>query len=202
MNRMRHILSVPMFATALGLAWILGRQAGVDGMALGIGGALLLGLALWWVGGRQDGGRRFAWAPVLPVLILLAAMATIIPRQSASATSAGSAAGEPFSEARIAALTAQKKPLFVYFTADWCLTCKVNEKAAIERDEVRQAFARAGVAEMIGDWTDGDPAIGRFLEAQKRSGVPLYLFYHRDGRMETLPQLLTPGMLVALAERG
>jgi thiol:disulfide interchange protein len=197
MNRLRHILSVPMFMTALGLAWILGRQAGVDGMTIGLAIALLFGLALWWVGGRQGAGRRFAWAPAIPALMLAVAAVAIVPRQPASAVVSDGAV--PFSESRLAELTAQKKPVFLYFTADWCLTCKVNEKAAIERAEVRRAFADHGVTVMVGDWTNGDPAIGRFLEAQGRSGVPLYLFYHADGRVETLPQLLTPSSLIALA---
>jgi thiol:disulfide interchange protein len=197
MNRLRHILSVPMFLTALGLAWILGRQAGVDGMTIGLAIALLFGLALWWVGGRQGAGRRFAWAPAIPALMLAVAAVAIVPRQPASAVVSDGAV--PFSESRLAELTAQKKPVFLYFTADWCLTCKVNEKAAIERAEVRRAFADHGVTVMVGDWTNGDPAIGRFLEAQGRSGVPLYLFYHADGRVETLPQLLTPSSLIALA---
>jgi thiol:disulfide interchange protein len=186
-----------MFMTALGLAWILGRQAGVDGMTIGLAIALLFGLALWWVGGRQGAGRRFAWAPAIPALMLAVAAVAIVPRQPASAVVSDGAV--PFSESRLAELTAQKKPVFLYFTADWCLTCKVNEKAAIERAEVRRAFADHGVTVMVGDWTNGDPAIGRFLEAQGRSGVPLYLFYHADGRVETLPQLLTPSSLIALA---
>lgn len=200
MDRLRRILSVPMFATALGLAWILGRQAGVDRMVIGLGAALLLGLALWWVGARQAHGRRFSWAPVLPVMAVAAAAILIAPSGTAAAPAAQAEKGdaEPFSEARLAALQAGKNPVFLYFTADWCLTCKVNEKAAIERRAVRDHFAQTGVTVMVGDWTNGDPAIGRFLEAQGRSGVPLYLFYHRDGRVETLPQLLTPDMLTGL----
>lgn len=199
MNRLRHILSVPMFATALGLAWILGRQSGVDGMTLGLAIALLFALTLWWVGGRQGAGKSFAWAPAIPALLLAVAAVAFVPRQTAQASVAVAGDGAvPFSESRLAELTAQKKPVFLYFTADWCLTCKVNEKAAIERAEVRQAFAEHQVTVMVGDWTNGDPAIGRFLEAQGRSGVPLYLYYHADGRIETLPQLLTPSSLVAL----
>jgi thiol:disulfide interchange protein len=87
----------------------------------------------------------------------------------------------------------------VYFTADWCLTCKVNEKAAIERAEVEQAFAAKKVAVMVGDWTKGDPAISRFLAAHGRSGVPFYLFYPAKGEPRELPQVLTPGMLAGLA---
>ena len=67
--------------------------------------------------------------------------------------------------------------MFVYFTADWCLTCKANEVAAIDRAEVRDAFRQAGVRVVAGDWTNGDPAITRFLESRGRAGVPLYLWY-------------------------
>ncbi|WP_066959178.1 thioredoxin family protein [Rhizorhabdus dicambivorans] len=201
MERLRHILAVPMFLTALGLAWVLGRQVGVDQLVVGLGAALLLGLALWWVGARQARGKRHSWAPLLPVAALAAALILFAPATTAPATAspAGAPGAEPFSEARLAALQTERKPVFLYFTADWCLTCKVNEQAAIERPVVRQAFAEAGIAVMVGDWTNGDPAIGRFLEAQGRSGVPLYLFYHRDGRIETLPQLLTPRLLTGLA---
>jgi thiol:disulfide interchange protein len=89
--------------------------------------------------------------------------------------------------------------VFLYFTADWCLTCKVNERAAIERAEVAQAFRDKKIAVMVGDWTRGDPVIGRFLAAHGRSGVPLYLFYPKGGGPQLLPQILTPGRLTALA---
>jgi len=201
MNRLRHILSVPMFLTALGLAWVLGQQAGVDRLIQGLGAALLLGLALWWVGARQAQSKRYSWVPVVPALAAAVALLLVAPSggSRAVAARADSSAGEPFSEDRLAALQAEHKPAFVYFTADWCLTCKVNERAAIDRPAVREAFAKAGVTVLVGDWTNGDPAIGRFLEAQGRSGVPLYLFYHRDGRIETLPQILSPGLLAGLA---
>ena len=87
------------------------------------------------------------------------------------------AGAEPWSEARVASYVAQGHPVFVYFTADWCLTCKANEAAAIDRDEVRDAFRKAGVKVLAGDWTNGDPAITRFLESRGRAGVPLYLWY-------------------------
>ena len=90
--------------------------------------------------------------------------------------------------------------MFAYFTADWCLTCKVNEAAAIDRDAVRQAFGRAGVKVVVGDWTNGDPAIGRFLENRGRAGVPLYLWYSPGKPPEELPQLLTPAMLIDRAK--
>ena len=107
---------------------------------------------------------------------------------------------EAWSEQRVAAYLGQGRPVFVYFTADWCLTCKANEAVAIDRDEVREAFEAAGVEVLVGDWTDGDPAITRFLESRGRAGVPLYLWYAPGQQVEELPQILTPGMLVERAK--
>jgi thiol:disulfide interchange protein len=193
MVTLRHILSVPMFLTAIALAWVLGRQAGVDGMTIGLFGALLAALGLWWAGRRQAAGKQ-AWLAALPFLLLaLATMALVHP---VSAASKAVALGEPFSEARLAELTAQKKPVFAYFTADWCLTCKVNEKAVIETDAVAKALADGKVTVLVGDWTDGNPALGRFIEKHNRAGVPLYLWY-KPGQPEpeVLPQILTQSML-------
>lgn len=199
MGTVRHILAVPMFVTALGLAWILGRQAGVNAMSAGLGAAMLLVVALWWVGARQRRGADHPWRPALPLLLAAVAVAAVLPRE-APALAASGQEGEPFSEARLAEIRSQGEPVFLYFTADWCLTCKVNEKAAIERAEVRDAFARGNVAVMVGDWTRGDPVIGRFLARHGRSGVPLYLFYPAGGgEPRVLPQILTPSMLTALA---
>ena len=195
MATFQRILSVPMFLTALGLAWILGRQTGVDGMALGLAGALALGLALWWLG---KGGRWLAGALILAAV---AAPLLLLDTEPAEAAPAESPLGaEPFSEARLAALRAEGRPVFVYFTADWCLTCKVNERGAMASDEVAAAFRAKHIRVLAGDWTRGDPAIGRFLERHGRSGVPLYLFYPAGGggAPEMLPQLLTAGRLAAL----
>lgn len=194
MGTFRRVLSVPMFLTALGLAWILGRQAGVDGMTLGLLAALIVGLALWWT------GRRGGWLPLAPAALAAVGAIVAVPATSAapaaeSTPAEGMLAAEPFSEARLAALQAEQRPVFVYFTADWCLTCKVNEKGALERQEVAEAFRARNVAVLVGDWTDGDAAIGRFLASHGRSGVPLYLYYPPGAEVEVLPQLLTPGMI-------
>ena len=199
MGSFRRILSVPMFLTALGLAWILGRQSGVDGMALGLAAALVLALALWWLGRRQGTGR--AWLPLAPAAVAGLTALLLVPSANAPAVARSQDAlkAEPFSEARLAALRAQGRPVFIYFTADWCVTCKVNEKAALHRRDVAEAFARGNVAVLVGDWTRGDAAIGRFLEKHGRSGVPLYLYYAPGKPAQILPQVLTTGRLVGLA---
>lgn len=199
MKSFQRILSVPMFLTALGLAWILGRQSGVDGMALGLAAALALGLGLWWVGRRQGGGR--AWLPLAPAALAGLAALLLVPGANAPAVAQPKdlLKSEPFTEARLATLQEEGRPVFVYFTADWCVTCKVNEKAALERDDVVAAFDRADVAVLVGDWTRGDPAIGRFLAKHGRTGVPLYLYYEPGEPAEVLPQVLSKDRLVALA---
>ncbi|PZO75666.1 MAG: thiol:disulfide interchange protein [Sphingomonas hengshuiensis] len=200
MDTLRKALSVPMFLTALALAWILGRQAGVDGMAFGLGALLLAGLGLWWTGRRQLRGRDRAWWPAIAALPLAIGAAMLVERAPPAGTGSTAMAGaEPFSEARLAALRAEGRPVFAYFTADWCLTCKVNERAAIETRAVAAAFGKGGVKILVGDWTDGDPALGRFIEAHNRAGVPLYLYY-APGRSEprVLPQVLTPATLTDL----
>ncbi len=199
MARFRRLMSVPMFLTALALAWILGRQSGVDGMALGLAAAMLLALALWWVGRRQ--GQRGAWVPLAPAVLAAVAAMVLIPAAAtapATATAGSVLNSEPFTEARLAALQQAGRPVFVYFTADWCVTCKVNEKGALERAQVAEAFAAKEVAVLVGDWTRGDAGIGRFLQKHGRSGVPLYLYYEPGKPVEILPQVLTPSRLVSM----
>ncbi|RIX27433.1 protein-disulfide reductase DsbD family protein [Sphingomonas edaphi] len=200
MLRLQRILSVPMFVTALGLAWVLGRQSGSDGMAIGLGATILLGLALWWTGARQRDGKRRSWLPLGPALLAAVGAASLVPAaaQSPPATSRANNV-EPFSEQRLAQLRGARVPVFVDFTADWCLTCKVNEKVAIERDATREAFRRAGVFTLVGDWTSGDPKITAFLAKHQRNSIPFYLYYAPGQRGEVLPQILTTDLLVEKA---
>ena len=197
MGRFQKLLSVPMFLTALGLAWLLGQQRGVSGMTIGLGAALLLALLLWWLGARQHGGKGGGLIAGIGALALLAGAAIALP-SAAPVRAENNATSVAFAVEKLDGLRAAKKPVFLYFTADWCLTCKANEAAAIDRAEVRAAFDKAGVTVMVGDWTSADPAITRFLESQGRSGVPLYLWYAPGKEAVVLPQLLTPATLTAL----
>ena len=183
-------------------AWILGRQVGVNGMAVGIAVTLLLGVGLWWLGTRQQAGRS-SWSALAPAALALGAVFILgLPTEEpVTARSGESALHQPFSEERLAALRREGTPVFVDFTADWCLTCKVNEKVAIDTDTAQDAFAQAGVVTLIGDWTTADPEITRFLERHGRNSIPFYLFYPVGGDAEVLPQILTPGLLADLARQ-
>jgi thiol:disulfide interchange protein len=196
MRTFQRWMAVPMALTALALTWLLWRQAGLLGLGLGIGAAITAGLALFVLGiaqRRSEGPKRPA---ALAVVAGIAALGGIAVMPSHVARQENSLGAVTFSEARLAGLIAAQKPVFLYFTADWCLTCKVNEKAAIERDEVAALFKEKGVTVMVGDWSTPDPAISRFLESKGRSGIPLYLFYTPGiAEPQTLPQLLTPTIL-------
>jgi len=200
MLRLQRFLAIPMAASAVACLWLLYRLGGLDAFAWGFAAASILILMLWWIGSLQFAGQRVSW-----VLVVLVGTAFIFPAFSMPTYSSAPAnvpiGAEAWSEAAVEKYRAQGKPVFVYFTADWCLTCKANEAAAIEREATREAFTKAGVKVLAGDWTNGDPAITRFLESRGRAGVPLYLWYAPgQAEPEELPQILTPGMLVERAQ--
>jgi DsbC/DsbD-like thiol-disulfide interchange protein/cytochrome c biogenesis protein CcdA len=197
MRRLQRFLAIPMGATALAVLWLLWRQSGTTALMLGIAATVGLLLLLFGAGQRQRDGKRILWAA--PVAVALSALVVfVVPQPSPDAVRVAGA--EQWSEARVVRYVQQGKPVFVYFTADWCLTCKVNEATAIDRGEVRDAFRKADVKVLAGDWTNGDPAITRFLETQGRAGVPLYLWYAPGKGAEQLPQVLTPAMLISRAQ--
>ena len=196
MVRLQRFLAIPMAATAAGCLWLLWRQAGGQGFVVGLVALVLLTLLLFAFG-RREGLRLLALVGAVAIAL---GGAFLVPQHAVSAAHSPRGAAA-WSEAVVARASA-RSPALVYFTADWCLTCKVNEASAIDRDEVQAAFQRAGVRVFVGDWTSGDPAITRFLEKQGRAGVPLYLWYEPGKPPEELPQILTPGMLTDRALRA
>jgi thiol:disulfide interchange protein/DsbC/DsbD-like thiol-disulfide interchange protein len=204
MNTFRRVMAVPMVLTALALLWLLWRQGGSAAIVSAVVALLAVGAIAHLHGRVQRAGSSSPMLAAITGLALVGfgAQAWAVQRNAVPQSSRSGAilASLPFDETGLATLRQQGRPVFLYFTADWCVTCKVNEKVAIERAEVAAAFKKANVAVMVGDWTNGDPAITRFLEAKGRSGVPLYLWYPRGGgSSRELPQVLTPGMLAALA---
>ena len=200
MDKLKRFLAIPMAASAAAALWLLYRQAGERALLFGLFAAAALATCLYFAGRIQRAGRRQApFVALLAAAVVVSAVVRVSTSPRAHVASASGA--EVWSEARVASAVQQGKPVFVYFTADWCLTCKVNEAAAIDRSEVRSAFRKAGVEVLAGDWTNGDPAITRFLESSGRAGVPLYLWYGPGKAPEELPQVLTPAMLISRAEK-
>ncbi len=205
MERFRRIMAIPMALTALALLWLTVQLGGrpFGGIAMVMVAGVLIGL---FVVGRLQRGGKMAWpafALVAAPFIAFAAIALPSVYQSEHAEASASLLGaEPFSADALAKARASGKPVFVYFTADWCLTCKVNEASSIERESTRAAFEKASVVTLVGDWTRRDETITRFLTEQGAAGVPLYLWYAPGAAApEQLPQVLTPELLETQASR-
>ena len=201
MIRFRQWMAVPMALTSLALLWLLYQLAGFNGVLIGGTAAFILLSRLFELGRKQKAGspRKIVVAAMLGITVAAALIIDNFPilAPAPQPMKNGSLA---FDEEQLAALRAEGKPVFLYFTADWCVTCKVNENAAIDRTETSAAFAKAGIQTMVGDYTRRDPDITRFLAKHGRSGVPLYLFYPPNADARVLPQILTVNDLTALSE--
>lgn len=198
MERLKQGLAFPMYAAAGWLVWVLAEQAGPQAVLAVMAGGVLVGFGAWAWGIAQQAearlGRIAGAAAIVAALALLPLVHGAAPAVTRSADSAG---GEAWSAARVAALRAEGRPVFVNLTAAWCITCKVNERVALATDGVRRAFAERNVAYLTGDWTRGDPEISALLRAHARDGVPLYLFYPAGGTVPlVLPQILTEGIVL------
>lgn len=193
MEVFRQLLAFPMYGAAVWLLWVITQEAGASGVLGTAIGFVLLGFAGWSLGITQDSNRtrrRFGWAGAgIAASLALVALAGIGAAPAAPIAERGS---EAFTPARLAALRAEGRPVFVNLTAAWCVTCLVNQRVAISTDTVQRAFAAKHVAYLEGDWTRQDPAISEFLREQGRDGVPLYLYYRpHAATAEVLPQILT-----------
>lgn len=200
----RKAMAIPMFLTAIGLIWLLGQQIGTDSLGLSLVFLLAVALILWWFGGGQMKGlSRGALTGAAMVAAIVGGILALpgeeaMNSQKLASTSSATLPSEPFSEARLSELRAAGQPVFAYFTADWCITCKANEAAAIQRTETAEMFKAANVAVLMGDWTRPDPGISRFLEKHGRAGVPLYIYYAPGKEPVILPQILTVATLTDL----
>ncbi|MEN5228472.1 protein-disulfide reductase DsbD family protein [Brevundimonas naejangsanensis] len=201
METLRNLLAFPMYGAALWLAWVYGRQT-ADVLALLFGAGLMLALALWLYGRAQAAPGKSRAAGVGALLALIAALGLGVLAGKAPAASPNHAAdvhlpSQAWSEQAVQTALAEGRPVLVNFTADWCVTCKVNESMSLSSARTAQALEQANAVYLVGDWTRRDDAITAELQRHGRSGVPLYLVY-APGRSEPriLPQLLTEGVVI------
>jgi thiol:disulfide interchange protein len=189
METLKEVLAFPLYATAIWLLWVAGRQTGVNTMTAALCGALMLALGLWlW--------NFNLWRRALAVICVIAALSLGSLRGLDAGTSGTREfAGDKvaWSEEAVAELRSAGKPVFVDVTADWCITCMANETAVLLTDDMIQAFADHGVVYMVADWTNEDARIAGLLKKHGRNGIPLYLMYSADTSTAPLilPQLLT-----------
>ena len=200
MQTFRRWMALPMGLTALALGWLVWRLGGWSWLAIVAAFALLV-VALLVLVGRAQKVSRPVLIPALALAATFVCAMILIPEPDTHATASGDVLdSQPFSEAALAEARAENRPVFIYFTADWCVTCKVNERVAIEREATAEALESAGAVVLRGDWTRSDPAITAFLTAQGVAGVPLYLWYAPGAaEPQRLPQVLTPGSIETLA---
>ncbi len=202
MERFKQIMAFPMFATAVWLLWVLAQQVDANSIGLALAALVLAGMAAWALGVSQRGVRGFRWVALgtagLAIYAVLTATGT-----DATAAPESRTGGKPvalgwaaWSKAENERLVAAGTPVFVDFTAAWCVTCQANKQLVLNKAAVNRAFEAKGVTRMRADWTNRDEEITRELARFKRNGVPLYVLYDSKGQVRVLPELLTEGVVL------
>jgi thiol:disulfide interchange protein/DsbC/DsbD-like thiol-disulfide interchange protein len=195
--RFKQLLAFPLYATVIWFAWVLGAQRDNDAVLRLFAALLGIGFALWaWRIVRGGGARPWGLAGLAVLAGAVVVAWPLFARDAEPAkivdSSSPVATGDwmPFTPSRVADLAAAGRPVFVDFTAAWCVTCQVNKRLVLNADAVRECFARRGVVLVRADWTRRDPAITQALTALGRSGVPVYVL-HRPGKAPLLlPEVL------------
>ena len=195
MDSFKQFLAFPLYLTAVWLLWVAGRQTSMDVAAAVVVGLILLvmGIWLWKLSARPIG-------KLLAVAVLGAALA-------APVTTLSNIEGDPdfevYSPELLSQLRATGQPVFINLTADWCITCLVNERVALGSGKVAELMKKQGIVYMKGDWTNSDPEITALLNSFQRSGVPLYLVYPRgSGEPQILPQILSESTVIEALTRA
>ena len=206
METMKQLLAFPLFGTVIWLVWVFGRQTGVNGAAYLLVSLMLLGLAGWIMGRWRPlsiSARARLISRTVALAVVVVAVGLVVRGSRGEATAAGGLTWQPFSQELVQQLRAEGQPVFIDFTAAWCLSCQVNEQVVLASNTVETAFEEYNVATLKADWTRFDPDITEALESFGRSGVPLYVLYPSDlGRSPMiLPTILTKrGLLEALQD--
>jgi thiol:disulfide interchange protein len=203
MLRFKEAMGFLLLATVLWLLWLLGGQVGVDAEAWATLWLLILAAAAWhwgrFAGLEQTPSRRRGVGLVVLAMIVVSTF-WICPKvvNGQAAPMAAEAGWQPWSQATVDGLHAQGRPVFVDFSAQWCWTCKINERGTLASDAVQAAFKAHDVVLLRADWTRQDPAITAALSAHGRGGVPMYLYYPPKGPEVLLPEVITPDMVLGV----
>jgi thiol:disulfide interchange protein DsbD len=212
METFRRALAFPMYAAAAWLVWVLAQQTDAEGLAKLLAAAVLIALGAWIYGRSQSGtnsaSKRWTLTAAGGVVVVLAAVLAVASpyggpaaAATAGAVKAGELASVPYSPEKLAELRDAGTPVFIDFTAAWCITCKVNERTALANAKVIAAFEKTGTVYMVGDWTNRNAEIAAVLDEFGRPGVPLYLVYGAKGQdAVVLPQILTEGVVTKALE--
>ena len=208
MERGKQLLGFALLGTTVWLVWVMGGLTGVDGMAQLLAFLALVGLGAWMYGLAQgaSGGRKAAGLASVVAVLALGGFLTLRFEETGPALRKASmvAEAQPWSEEAVRAALAAGQPVFIDFTADWCLTCKFNERTVLAGKEVRAALAEHKVAFFVADWTRRDERISAKLAEFGRAGVPMYLVVSPAAptKPEVLPELLTTDSVIEAVRRA
>ncbi len=198
MEKVKEGLAFPMYLTAAWLLYVFTRETGAVAMLVLLAAIIGIVFAIWI--GKQAAGRMplrvIAWAVAAFAVYGIVSKPWVEPIHT---TGEGYVEEVAYSSAALTSLLDDGKPVFVYFTADWCITCKVNERIAVLTSATQKAFRETGTVVMKGDWTNRNAEIGAVLARHGRAGVPLYLFYPAGAREPVvLPEILGPGSITSV----
>ena len=204
METFRNLLSFPLFASVIWLLWVFGRQTDVDALSGLLSALLISGIAVWvfgrWVVPHKKIKAQRKAAICTSLLLVSAIWVTY--EAATPESDEGTLIWEPYSEARLEALRAEHRMVFIDFTAAWCLTCQVNKRTSLRDTKVVERFKRLNVALLVADWTEHDPEITQALEKFGRNGVPVYVLYSENPQTAPvlLPEILTPTIVLDALE--
>jgi suppressor for copper-sensitivity B len=202
MDRLKTVMGFLLAAAAVWLFYVMAAQLSRERLAFVQLATLAMALAVWWAGIAAGAWRRVAAvaAAAAAISVLLLAAGGAPGAATAAEPADGLIEWLPWDRAAAEGLAAEGRLVFVDVTADWCFTCKVNERLALETADVASAFERHGVVAMKADWTNRDDAITAFLADHGRYGIPFYLLY-RPGREPYLfSELITEEMVIEAVE--
>jgi thiol:disulfide interchange protein DsbD len=200
MEQLKQFLAFPLYATAVWLSWVVGKQTGVNGMAGLLLGCILIALAVWLWRGKIVQRTLASACAAMAIAIIAGPLLT-----PASNIDHSQQNYQAYSPGLLQSLREQGKPVFINITADWCITCLANEKTTLGTNKVKSAMSHNEVTYLKADWTNRDPQITALLKQYGRSGIPLYIIYGQGNSLqgELLPQILTVDtMLNALSDAG
>lgn len=196
MDTLRQFFAFPLYATVIWLLWVLGKLVGDIGWVLGTSLLLALAFSLWLARGA---GRTRSLLAIVIALSAIATAGTTIMQAGAPAPQTSSELWQSYDKTTIAEARAQQRPVFIGYTAAWCITCQVNKKLVLETDHTTDLFKRKNVLAIRADWTRFDPEITAALEALGRNSLPVYAWYPAGAQQaQLLPQLLQKRMITEL----
>jgi thiol:disulfide interchange protein DsbD len=200
MNTFKKILSIPMFAAVLWLAWVAYRLSGASAFLPALLGAIALSLGLLLYGRSQHSfppSSTLRWGGLALVLLAAVIPATVLKTASTELVS-HHPDRLPWSEEEVARQLAAGHTVFIDFTAAWCLTCQVNERLTLSHPDVQAAFRANNIAFLVADWTRRDPAITSALHKYGREGVPTYVILRpaANSTPQLLPEIITPSIVL------